>query len=245
MIKFFRHIRKELMVTGKTSKPALPAGRYLKYAIGEIALVMIGILLALQVNNWNEKRIQKQSEIKILNELLSDAEADTTFYTSRLWHLDQQLYSVSILNTLLLNINNDSISNLKYNGIDIYDASLAFQSTVISNFKNRIEDISNNKIQSILRAYSLAYHYLELHYAIKDEMYVKYVEELKLKYYKYQEQVSEKTTFGEYFKQIDFQKNEYLINFIRNPVENSKQRTEDILKINSELLKELEALLTL
>ena len=49
MIKFFRHIRKDLMEKNKT-------GKYLKYAIGEIVLVMIGILLALQVNIWNEKR---------------------------------------------------------------------------------------------------------------------------------------------------------------------------------------------
>ena len=53
MIKFFRHIRKSLLMENKTSK-------YFKYAIGEIILVMIGILLALQVNNWNEERIEKQ-----------------------------------------------------------------------------------------------------------------------------------------------------------------------------------------
>ena len=64
MIKFFRKIRYDLM---KKNKPASPAGRtgtYLKYAIGEIALVMIGILLALQVNNWNEERKEKNELIK-------------------------------------------------------------------------------------------------------------------------------------------------------------------------------------
>jgi len=54
MIKFFRHFRKGLMETGKT-------GKYLKYAIGEIILVMIGILLALQVSSWNDKRLEKQT----------------------------------------------------------------------------------------------------------------------------------------------------------------------------------------
>ncbi|MFT6995454.1 MAG: hypothetical protein ACJA1P_002199 [Maribacter sp.] len=49
MIKFFRHIRKQLLSENKFSK-------YMLYAIGEIALVMIGILLALQVNNWNEAK---------------------------------------------------------------------------------------------------------------------------------------------------------------------------------------------
>ena len=45
----------------KTGKPAFQTGRYLKYAIGEIALVMIGILLALQVNNWNQDRIEQNT----------------------------------------------------------------------------------------------------------------------------------------------------------------------------------------
>ena len=49
MLTFFRRIRKGLLGTGATRK-------YVLYAIGEILLVMIGILLALQVNNWNEER---------------------------------------------------------------------------------------------------------------------------------------------------------------------------------------------
>ena len=40
-------------------------GKYLKYAIGEIILVMIGILLALQINNWNNNRIERKLESNI------------------------------------------------------------------------------------------------------------------------------------------------------------------------------------
>ncbi|MBT8265790.1 MAG: hypothetical protein KJP20_04535, partial [Bacteroidia bacterium] len=65
MIKFFRKIRKNLLSEGKT-------GKYLKYAVGEIALVMIGILLALQVNNWNENRKAENKELKLLRELKDD-----------------------------------------------------------------------------------------------------------------------------------------------------------------------------
>lgn len=65
MIKFFRNIRKQLLGEGKTSK-------YLKYALGEIALVVIGILIALSINNWNEKRKQKQVEIETLIQLKKD-----------------------------------------------------------------------------------------------------------------------------------------------------------------------------
>lgn len=62
MIKFFRKIRQNLLSEGKI-------GKYLKYAFGEIVLVMIGILLALQVNNWNENRKERQEEHLALKSL--------------------------------------------------------------------------------------------------------------------------------------------------------------------------------
>ncbi|MDO1501197.1 DUF6090 family protein [Winogradskyella maritima] len=62
MIKFFRKIRYNLMEQNKT-------GRYLKYAIGEIILVVIGILMALQINNWNEQRKENSNEQAILKRL--------------------------------------------------------------------------------------------------------------------------------------------------------------------------------
>ena len=68
MIKFFRHIRKSLLMeTGKT-------GKYFKYAIGEIVLVVIGILIALQINNWNEQRKERVKEREILLALADNLE---------------------------------------------------------------------------------------------------------------------------------------------------------------------------
>ena len=65
MIKFFRHIRKSLIEKNQM-------GKYFKYAIGEIILVMIGILLALQVNNWNENRKYRAQEKNLLIGLKQD-----------------------------------------------------------------------------------------------------------------------------------------------------------------------------
>lgn len=65
MIKFFRKIRYSLMSENKI-------GKYFKYAVGEVVLVMIGILLALQVNNWNENRLAKIEEKSILSNLNSE-----------------------------------------------------------------------------------------------------------------------------------------------------------------------------
>ena len=62
MIKFFRKIRYKLMETGKTR-------RYFKYAIGEIVLVVIGILIALQINNWNSQRLNTNRNKALLQKL--------------------------------------------------------------------------------------------------------------------------------------------------------------------------------
>ena len=67
MITFLRRIRKSLINSGATRK-------YLLYAIGEILLVMIGILLALQVNNWNEQQKDRLTEKRVLVELEENLE---------------------------------------------------------------------------------------------------------------------------------------------------------------------------
>ncbi len=69
MIKFFRNIRRNLLSEGKT-------GKYLKYAIGEIVLVVIGILIALSINNWNENRLQNQVLTNINKIIVEDLRND-------------------------------------------------------------------------------------------------------------------------------------------------------------------------
>jgi len=65
MIRFFRKIRFNLLEQNKT-------GKYLKYAIGEIVLVVIGILIAISINNWNEARKTRDKEVTYLNNIKSD-----------------------------------------------------------------------------------------------------------------------------------------------------------------------------
>lgn len=67
MIKFFRKIRKQLLIENKL-------GKYLIYALGEIILVVIGILIALQINNWNQEQIEIKKETVSLNNLILDLE---------------------------------------------------------------------------------------------------------------------------------------------------------------------------
>lgn len=62
MIKFFKKIRRRLLEENRFNK-------YLFYAIGEIVLVVLGILIALQINNWNQDRLDGKHEIKLLKSI--------------------------------------------------------------------------------------------------------------------------------------------------------------------------------
>jgi hypothetical protein len=84
-------------------------GKYLKYAIGEVVLVVIGILIALSINNWNESRIDRISEQAILRQLKSE-------FNSNLKQLDEKIgirsYIMNSAIQLLANIDNPSIRNI-------------------------------------------------------------------------------------------------------------------------------------
>lgn len=70
MIKFFRRIRQDLLNEGRTSK-------YFKYAIGEIILVVIGILIALQINTWKENSKENSIKASYIASLIVDYKKDT------------------------------------------------------------------------------------------------------------------------------------------------------------------------
>ena len=93
MIKFFRKIRQNLLNEGKT-------GKYLKYAVGEIVLVVIGILIALQINNWNEHRKAKTQEKNLVLNLTEDLASDKERFafnlkeTNDILNVYKQLYEI-------------------------------------------------------------------------------------------------------------------------------------------------------
>ena len=80
MLRVFSSIRKNLLKENKTL-------RYLKYAVGEILLVIIGILIALQINNWNQNRLIRVEEREAVAGLLSDLSKDIETLDSRLRNL--------------------------------------------------------------------------------------------------------------------------------------------------------------
>ncbi|WP_075351017.1 DUF6090 family protein [Algoriphagus marinus] len=76
MITLFRKIRFELMNKNKLEKPVSQVGRYLKYAFGEILLVVIGILIAIQINNSNQKRLDREALEGYLNSIAQNIDSD-------------------------------------------------------------------------------------------------------------------------------------------------------------------------
>ena len=115
MIKFFRHIRRSLILKNQM-------GKYLKYAIGEIILVVIGILIALQINNWNENNKKNQLKQEYINALINDLTKDTiqlqksiTYNKNRLIANTEVLDSIS--SGYYKNLNKFIIAGRKQNGI--------------------------------------------------------------------------------------------------------------------------------
>jgi len=98
MIKFFRKIRQKLLQQNKV-------GSYFQYAIGEIFLVVVGILIALSINNWNEARKHKITELAFVKSLVKDLNEDLIALESTIEYND---IKVSRLDSLL-----------KYAGTDI------------------------------------------------------------------------------------------------------------------------------
>ena len=118
MIKFFRKIRYNLMETGKTSK-------YLKYAIGEIVLVVIGILIALSINNWNQNRMNNIEERDYYCKFLDDVRQD-----------HEMLNDQKEIAKLRLHHSNKLLQNLQKDNVDLAD--------LVNDMKLSVQSINAN-----------------------------------------------------------------------------------------------------
>ncbi len=113
MIKFFRKIRQNLLMENKT-------GKYFKYAIGEIILVVIGILIALSINNWNEKRKIRDNELIYLNNIKRDLRLSITEMNQ---FIDRRNSLINSANTVMEHFNGkpvDDWNTFNKHLVDIY-----------------------------------------------------------------------------------------------------------------------------
>jgi len=121
MIKFFRQIRKRLLSENKFSK-------YLFYAIGEILLVVVGILIALSINNWNESRKISVTEIESYSNLLRSLKKDSLDLVRI---IEIQTKSIESQNKVIQSQSFEIINTMSSNEItemiyDIYNGAFSF-----------------------------------------------------------------------------------------------------------------------
>jgi hypothetical protein len=142
MLRFFRHIRKTLMEQNIVRN-------YIFYAIGEILLVVIGILIALQVNNWNEKRIAIGNEKILLTEVLEAVRADSVELAAMAAFMDStfnvyaQLYMIS----------NGDLSPERLRNIDLMRNSANFRPISKGNYPDLASKVMDNNLKNRLFEY--------------------------------------------------------------------------------------------
>lgn len=147
MNKFFRHLRHQFLKENNISK-------YLLYAIGEILLVVIGILIALQINNWNQNRINSIRESLLLREIniefkFNKEELESTVRTYL--HIREQCnYLLKSLPVIRSEMNKDSLSRAlsEIRNLGTADLSMGSISALINT--SSFEFISNTELRSLL-----------------------------------------------------------------------------------------------
>jgi hypothetical protein len=144
MIKFFRKIRFDLMEKNKT-------GKYLKYAIGEIVLVVIGILIALSINNWNESRKDSISELTALKDLRQEFSKNTiVFKEHHQFKINTTLKWVAFISKI--SDPNLTESNLTFRptaiGVRTYNPSKSILNSILSTGK--IDKVENDSLKYFL-----------------------------------------------------------------------------------------------
>ena len=140
MIKIFRKIRLKMLNENKTSK-------YIYYALGEIILVVIGILIALQLNTWKEENKLAEQETIYLKRLLSDNKQDLKSFSGYISTFNQGLKSIVALSTALNNTTNDSL--LVQAVRDYYNYATGFP--LFSTSKSTFEDLSSTGNLTIIK----------------------------------------------------------------------------------------------
>ena len=178
MIKFFRKIRYNLMETGKT-------GKYLKYAIGEIVLVVIGILIALQINNWNEQRKIDILQVEALKEVASDLQDDLYSLENDIGLNLRGLNSASIIRKVLVSNQayHDSLA-IHFGNLD-FNTTYTLKTSGFDNLRNLgFQIIANDSIRkSITDLYASEYSFLKEREELAEQRTYEYFSPLYIPYF--------------------------------------------------------------
>ncbi|MFT5253170.1 MAG: hypothetical protein ACI87N_002199 [Flavobacteriales bacterium] len=149
-------------------------GKYLKYASGEIVLVVIGILIALQINTWNNEQNAQKAEIKYLNQIKISLEDSQLILNERIDFDIKILKSGFKLYGYLKNNKalNDTIKQDLY--IPLLDQQISLNTAAYENLKNEgLSLISNDDIKfEIINIYDQELNYIQTTFANQFENYI-------------------------------------------------------------------------
>ena len=142
MFKFFRNIRQSLLMKDKITK-------YYKYAFGEIVLVVIGILIALSINNWNEARKNRIEQLILINNIIEDLRLDSI-------HINKSLSEVGNQKRLVDDLISKSLDNekkLNYQLIGLLRFSSDFRPISQRNHSVSVSNLDDEFIRELLQGY--------------------------------------------------------------------------------------------
>jgi competence protein ComGC len=126
-------------------------GKYFKYAIGEIVLVVIGILIALSINNWNEERKNILNESQLVKNIVEDLRLDSEHINQSLNELTNQLYIIDHLIAKVLNSENE----LNYDSTELVRYSSDFRPITQQNHAESVSNLKNESNRELLQNYFL------------------------------------------------------------------------------------------
>lgn len=141
MLNFLRNLRRTT-TTGnqemKGTRLTLPAGRYLKYAIGEIVLVVIGIMIAVNINNWNQEQKDRNLEADYYCRLLEDVNQDEVKMTEQILIIEGRKEGANAMLSMLLkpDILLDSLSTLILSSVQGNDYKIKVTSSAYDDIKS-------------------------------------------------------------------------------------------------------------
>ena len=156
MIKFFRRFRQKLLSENLPSGQAGKFSKYMLYAIGEIILVIIGILIALSINNWNEKQKLKEVQQNLLKDLQVEVTNNIEDLEKVIASHKNSLVAAQKMDSLFndretFNKMSDSLFNQLYRGMNsnaTYQPNNGILNSIISS--GQIKDISNKELKYLL-----------------------------------------------------------------------------------------------
>ncbi len=144
MIKFFRKIRQDLLRDNKI-------GDYLKYAVGEIVLVVIGILIALSINNWNESRKNDLEQALLVKNIIEDLRLDFIHINKSLEQVSNQMNLIDDLISKIF----DEKKKINYNLIGLIRFSSDFRPISQRNHSESVSTLEDDFIRELIQDYFL------------------------------------------------------------------------------------------